>query len=358
MKKRVVVAMSGGVDSSTAAYLLLKQGYEVIGITLKLFDDNDTLSSGCCGIQGINDARGVCFKLSIPFYALNYVSEFEKSVINYFTKEYKNGRTPNPCIACNEKIKFESLLNKAKDLDADYLATGHYARIGYNSKNKRYILKKGKDRNKDQSYFLFSMPQKALKNTLFPLGDYTKDKVRGIAKKIGIKVYNKPESQEICFIPDDDYKNFLSNKDSGVMEPGPIVDKSGKVLGQHKGIAFYTLGQRKGLRIAYKHPLYVTRIDSAKNTIVIGEKADTLSHALIAKKVNWISENGFDKPIKVKAKIRYNHVASDATVVKAKNNSVKVEFKKPQGAIAPGQAVVFYNRDTVVGGATIHEVIR
>lgn len=345
--------MSGGVDSSTAAYLLLKQGYEVLGVSLKLFNNNGSMGSSCCGIQGINDARGVAFKLGIPFYALNYVKEFEEKVIDYFSNEYKNGRTPNPCIMCNKRIKFESLLKKAKNLEADYVATGHYARINYDKETKRYILTRGKDKEKDQSYFLFSIPQASLKYSLFPLGSYTKGEVRKLAKKIGIKVHSKPASQEICFIPNNNYKSFLTEKDSNITKPGPIINRKGKVLGQHKGIAFYTVGQRKGLRISHKRPLYVLTIDRRKNTIVVGEKEETYSKGLIATNVNWVSMDGIDNSLRVKAKIRYNHKPAAATVSKVDKSKVRVKFHKPQGSITPGQAVVFYRRNTVVGGGVI-----
>ena len=338
--------MSGGVDSSTAAYLLLKQGFEVIGVNLRLWGSRP------------NDAKAIASKLGIRFYTLDCEKEFKKKVVNYFSKEYRNGRTPNPCIICNKKIKFTSLLKKAKGLRAEYIATGHYAGIKYDKAKKRYLLKKGKDKDKDQSYFLFSLSQDALKHSLFPLADFTKNKVRKLAGKIGIKVHDKPASQEICFIPDNDYKGFLIREDPGVTKPGPIVNREGKILGEHKGIAFYTIGQRKGLRVPYKNALYVIAIEKRKNTIVVGEEVETYSGELIATGVNWILTDRINEPMRVKAKIRYNHKPSEAIVSKADKNRIKVEFIKPQKSITPGQAVVFYRRDTVIGGGRIDRVVQ
>lgn len=351
MKKRVVVAMSGGVDSSTTAAILVKQGYEVIGINMRLPNMGEASESGCCGIQGIDDARRVAQNLEIPFYALNYEKEFDDKVISYFCREYENGRTPNPCIICNEKLKFGSLLENAKSLGADYIATGHYARIEYDNSNKRYLLKKGKDIEKDQSYFLFSLSQEQLAHSLFPLGDYIKYEVRQLAKEFGLRVYNKPASQEICFIPDNDYCKYLRTqyKMNG-FKPGPIVDHSGKVLGKHTGIAFYTIGQRKGIG-AYSKPYYVISISKDKNIIVIGEEQELYKDMLVAKNVNWINEKKYETT--VKAKIRYKHQESEAVIYSMSNDMANVRFNKPQKAVAPGQAVVFYNDDIVVGGGWI-----
>ena len=355
MKKRVVVAMSGGVDSSVAAYLLLKQGFEVIGVTLKLFNSKAVDTGRCCGSKGVNDAREVAFKLGIPFYVLNYVSEFKKEVVDYFSLEYKNGRTPNPCIICNEKIKFGSLLKKAMALNAEYLATGHYARVAYNKTSRRYVIKKGKDKNKEQSYFLFSLPQRSLRHALFPLGGYRKPEVRKLAKRIGIKVHNKPASQEICFIPDNNYKNFLIKRDPKIDKPGAILNTKGQVLGRHKGICFYTIGQRKGLGVAHKKPLYVLAINKRKNTIVVGEVDEAYSKGLIAKDINWVGVNGVNKPIRAKVKIRYKQPSAMATLSRFDKNKVKIVFDKAQSSITPGQAAVFYKGDTVLGGGVIEK---
>lgn len=350
MKERVVVAMSGGVDSSTAACLLAKQGYEVIGISMKLPNTGEVSESGCCGILGIDDARKVAQRIGIPFYALNYEKEFESKVIDYFCREYVCGRTPNPCIICNETVKLGSLLNKAGSLGADYIATGHYARLVHNG--KRHLLKKGKDKKKDQSYFLFSLSQKQLKHIRFPLGDYTKEEVRKLAKKFGLKVHDKPASQEICFVSTN-YHEFLKTRiTANGFQSGLIVDTGGKVLGEHKGIAFYTIGQRKGIG-AHKKPLYVVEIDRENNTVIIGEEEKLFKSELEASGVNWSSLEEPSEPLKVKARIRYRHKEQGALVTPLGGGKVKVRFDKAQRAVTPGQAVVFYDGDTVIGGGWI-----
>lgn len=342
--------MSGGVDSSVAACLLVKANYEVIGISLKLF--STTKQEQCCGIHGVEDARAVCQKLGIPFYALNYKDKFQESVIKYFCSEYKAGRTPNPCVICNKIIKFGELLQKAKSLGADYIATGHYAKVGYSNVLRRYILKKGRDKKRDQSYFLFSLSQEQLKHALFPIGDYTKEEVRKLAKGLGLKVHDKPASQDVCFIQDSDYHKFLRKWLNNKCKSGLIVNNECKTVGKHQGIAFYTVGQRKGLGCHTK-PMYVIRINREKNVIVIGEEKELYQDALIAKNVNWIDRENLTKPLKVKAKIRYKHKESEAVVSPFNKGSVKVKFTKLQRAIAPGQAVVFYDRDKVIGGGWI-----
>jgi tRNA-specific 2-thiouridylase len=338
--------MSGGVDSSTAAFLLLKQGYEVIGVSMKLPYIGEVSNFGCCGIEGIEDARAVAQKLNIPFYVLNYEEEFEREVIEYFRDTYARGRTPNPCIVCNQRVKFGSLLKKAKSLGAEYLATGHYAQIEYNKVNKKYLLKKGKGR--EQSYFLFFLTQSQLSQILFPLGKYTKSEVRQLAKDAQLRVHAKPASQEICFIPEGNYRAFLRDK----LSPGVIINKEGKVLGKHQGIAFYTIGQRKRLG-AHKKPLYVVAIKQKENAIVVGDEGELYQDTLIAEEVNWIEEEEPRYPIKVKARIRYQHPESEAIVEPFGLKKVKVKFTHPQRAPAPGQAVVFYQNDTVVGGGWI-----
>ncbi len=361
--------MSGGVDSSIAACLLVKRNYEVIGVSLKLFDSgqqeefkkygldpfrNKFLTGlKCCGIQGIGDAKAVSQKLEIPFYALNYKDEFQEKVIQYFCSEYENGRTPNPCVICNEKIKFGSLLKKAKSLGAEYIATGHYAKTEYNNESRRYILKKGKDREKDQSYFLFSLLQEQMKHTLFPLGEYTKEEVRKLAKELGLKVHDKPASQDVCFVPDSDYHKFLRKRiNNDKCEPGAIINNKGEILGKHQGIPFYTVGQRKGVG-CHRKPMYVLRIDNKNNVVVVGEEKELYQDILIAKNLNWIDRENLKEPLKVKAKMRYRQRESEAVISPLEKGLVKVKFIKPQRAITPGQAIVFYNRDKVIGGGWI-----
>jgi len=360
MKKMVAVAMSGGVDSSVAAALLKDRGFEVIGITMQIRERSFDWG-GCCGIDSIEDAKRVAYKLEIPHYVLNFRDIFKEKVIADFCEEYKEGRTPNPCIRCNKYIKFDALAKKAKELSADYIATGHYARIQRTESrgqraDGRYALKKGLDAKKDQSYVLYTMTQKQLKHTLMPLGSFTKDRVREIAKEKDLSVANKPESQEICFIPDNNYGEFVKKCAPEEIKPGPIVNKEGKVIGEHRGIIFYTIGQRKGMGIADKDPLYVIAIDKKNNAIKAGKKEELYADELIASNVNFINIEKLETPIKVEAKIRYLHQPSQATVIPLNEDKVKVKFDSPQLAITPGQAVVFYNEEEVIGGGTINKI--
>ena len=348
---RVVVAMSGGVDSSVAAALLKQDGYEVIGCTMQLWPANEF---GCCGWGAVTDAKRVAYRLSIPHYVMNFREVFAQKVIAYFCHEYNLGRTPNPCIRCNQHIKFDVLLRRAKELDADFVATGHYARVEYDEKSGRYLLKRGIDLKKDQSYVLYALNQDQLSHTLLPLGHLTKEKVRHIAQELGLPVADKAESQEICFIPDDNYPKFLKEYMPGAAKPGPILDQQGNILGQHQGILFYTIGQRKGLGISAREPLYVVAIDRKNNALIVGSKKDIYQDELIATEVNWIAIEQPRQTIKAKAKIRYLHQGAEATVTPLMDgDKAHVKFKEPQMAITPGQAVVFYNRDCVIGGGTI-----
>lgn len=368
-KKRVVVAMSGGVDSSLAACLLKSEGFEVIGLTMKLIPivqagsdwrANDATPTGrslaragCCSYLDVGDARQVAQKLGLPHYVVDLTKEFETKVIKNFCKQYLAGYTPNPCIRCNQYIKFGLLLKKARQLGADYIATGHYARIEYCPKSRRYLLKKGLDRDNDQSYVLFTMTQEQLRSSLFPLGGLTKQKVRKLAFKFGLPVYAKDESQEICFITDNDYKRFLKVRYEHRIRPGRIVHLDGQVLGRHEGISFYTIGQRKGLGIAAGVPLYVVAINRHKNTIVVAGKKDLLRRELTACQTNWIGLSDLTRPLKLKAKIRYNHRGASAWVSPLDKRRVRVRFSQAQPAVTPGQAVVFYDGDIVAGGAWI-----
>lgn len=356
MKQRIVVAMSGGVDSSVAAALLKDEGYEVIGITMQLWPKEDCGAHGdksCCSLEGIRDARYVAEKLGIPFYVVDFHKEFKKSVIDYFVLQYSKGLTPNPCIVCNEKIKFGVLMDKAKELGADLVATGHYTISFYDQKLNRFILKESVDKSKDQSYVLFGLSQKQLSHVRFPIGEFTKDKVRNIARDLKLEfVHSKKDSQEICFV-EDDYNKYLTKKAKIKITPGPILDKNGEVLGKHKGTPFYTIGQRHGLGIAHKEPLYVIMIDVAKNIITVGTKKDVFKKELVADNLNWVL---FDKPndnFRAKAKIRYKHKKADATISVIGKDTVKVTFDEPQEAPTPGQAVVFYDEEIVVGGGWI-----
>ncbi|MFC1699673.1 tRNA 2-thiouridine(34) synthase MnmA [Candidatus Omnitrophota bacterium] len=350
-KKRVVVAMSGGVDSSVAAALLLDQGFEVIGVTMQIWPRQDT--GGCCGAASAADARKAADQLGIPHYVLNFRAIFERKVIADFCAEYKQGRTPNPCIRCNQYIKFEHLLKKAKQLDADFIATGHYARIEFDQNRKRYLLKKGNDTSKDQSYVLYTMTQQQLQSTILPLGELAKAKVRALAKQKQLAVADKPESQEICFIPDDDYAGFLKQRFPKVFKPGPIVNGAGETIGQHQGIIHYTIGQRKGIGIADKQALYVTSINKEENSIVVGKKEQAFRQELLAEDLNLIALGELNGSFKAGVQVRYKHPPAAATIFPQDQGRVLIKFAQPQFAVTPGQAAVFYQDDLVVGGGTI-----
>ncbi|NLG88589.1 MAG: tRNA 2-thiouridine(34) synthase MnmA [Clostridiaceae bacterium] len=358
MKKKVMVGMSGGVDSSVAAAILLKEGYDVIGVTLKLQPDTENESWSevtCCSLAAVEDARRVASRLGIPYYVLNFQDIFESCVIEYFVSEYGKGRTPNPCIACNRYIKFDALLKKAESMGIDYVATGHYARIEYDEQRGRYLLKKSVTGKKDQSYVLYNLTQYQLQRTLMPIGRYDKDTVRKIAKELGFEVANKPDSQEICFIPDNNYAAFVSNRLSRPAARGKFVDIHGNVLGEHKGLIHYTVGQRKGLGLSLGKPVYVIRIDAENNTVVLGEEKDVYSASLTAYDLNWIAIDFLDKPLRVKAKIRYSANEAEAVIAPIEGGRVRVDFDKPQRAVTPGQSVVFYDGDIVVGGGIIEK---
>jgi tRNA-specific 2-thiouridylase len=360
MKKRVVVAMSGGVDSSVAAALLLSEGYNVMGVSMRIWSDEDCekeSSRSCCSRDDIEDARRVAEKLKIPFYVLNFKDVFEREVIDYFCREYLKGFTPNPCIICNEKIKFGVLLRKARELEADFVATGHYCRLMYDKRRKRFRLFEGYDKKKDQSYCLFSLRQEQLSSILLPLGKYSKKKVREIAKEFNLKVSDKLDSQEICFVRNNDYRNLLQQRSKEKIKPGLIVDMEGKILGEHKGICFFTVGQRKGLGVAGSEPRYVVSIDRKRNLVVVGGEEDVKRREFIARRLNWIGIKGINgKRQKVEAKIRYGQAKTEAIVEDAGKGRVRVKFLKPQSAIAPGQAAVFYQGEEVIGGGWITKV--
>ena len=358
MSKRVMIGMSGGVDSSVAAYLLKEQGYEVIGVTMKLWQDDEEYDlieneGGCCSLEAVEDARHVAEKLGIPFYVLNFKDVFREKVIDYFIDEYLQGRTPNPCIACNKHIKFDDLYRRARELGCDYVATGHYAKIEKDEETGRYLLVKSVTDKKDQTYALYNMTQEQLEHTLLPIGYYEKDKVREMAKELGLDVHNKPDSQEICFVKDNDYANYVKRHAKKDIKEGNFVDTKGNILGKHKGIVFYTIGQRKGLGVAFGKPMFVLDIDPNTNNVILGSNDDLFSKELIAKDVNLIKIDEITEPIRVEAKIRYSAKSAAATVYNNGKNSVRIVFDEPQRAITKGQSVVMYDGDVVVGGGII-----
>lgn len=350
--------MSGGVDSSVAAYLLKEQGYDVIGVTMQIWQEDkeyEEREGGCCSLSAVNDARRVADKIGIPFYVLNFRDSFKKNVIDYFIDEYMEGKTPNPCIACNKYLKFDELLKKAQGIGADYIATGHYAKI--EEHNGRYILVKSDDDKKDQTYALYNMTQEQLAHTLMPCGEYTKDRIREIAKEIGLDVHNKKDSEEICFISDNNHGKYISEAMPGKVKQGNFVDKDGNILGKHKGIVYYTIGQRKGLGLAMGRPVFVTDINPLTNEVVVGAEEDIFKTDLICKDINFIAFDNLDKSLELKAKIRYSAKPATATITPLENGKVRVSFKEKQRAITKGQSVVFYLDDLVVGGGIIESLV-
>jgi tRNA-specific 2-thiouridylase len=369
-RQRVVCGMSGGVDSSATAALLLEQGYDVIGITLKLWPQDcvNRAEDKCCGPQAVTDARSVCDKLDIPYYLIDEAAEFQKHVIQYFADEYKAGRTPNPCVMCNQNLKFGRLIDRADQLGADFIATGHFARIeraltpslshpmgegGRRPGEGRYLLKRGRDSRKDQSYFLFSLRQDQLARAIFPLGEKTKSDTREVARHCNLKTADKEESMEICFVPDNNYGGFLQSANLVQKHRGEIADVHGHVLGHHDGIEFYTIGQRKGLGITTSKPVYVVELDAENNRVVVGDESALDRDEFTADRCNWHPFDKLTEPIEVTTKIRYNHPGTPATLTPLENNRVKVKLHSPQRAITPGQAAVFYQDDLVVGGGWI-----
>jgi tRNA-uridine 2-sulfurtransferase len=354
-KTRVVVGMSGGVDSSAAAALLLEQGYDVVGITLKLWPQDcvSRAEDKCCGPQAVADARSVSHKLGIPYYLVDEAEDFQKQVIHYFAEEYKAGRTPNPCVMCNEKLKFGTLINRARQLGAEYIATGHFARVEKRAGDGRVLLRRGRDPRKDQSYFLFSLRQDQLARSLFPLGELTKTDTRSVARQNSLKTADKEESMEICFVPDKDYGRFLQQAKLVEKHRGEIVNLQGQVLGHHDGIEFYTIGQRKGLGISSPKPLYVIDLDPARNRVIVGDDSALDRDEFVVERCNWIPFDTPPESIEVTAKIRYNHPGTPATVRPQAGGGAAVKLHTAQRAITPGQACVFYQDDLVVGGGWI-----
>lgn len=352
--KKVMIGMSGGVDSSVAAFLLQKESFEVIGATMKLYNNEDidfVSEKTCCSLDDVLDAKSVCARLGIRHYTLNMTDDFKKEVIERFISAYQNGFTPNPCIDCNRYMKFSKMLHKAQELDIDYVATGHYARI--EKQGDRYILKKAVDLSKDQSYVLYSLTQEQLKVTKFPLGNYTKQQVREIAEENGFVNARKHESQDICFVPDGDYSKFIEYYTGKTYPCGDFVDMNGKRLGEHKGIIRYTIGQRRGLGLALPASMYVVEKDVDNNKVILGFNDDLFKKEVNVKNISFTACDGLDKPERLCAKIRYNQKEQPATVTQTDEKHFTIVFDEPQRAITKGQAAVLYDGDTVVGGGTI-----
>jgi tRNA-specific 2-thiouridylase len=355
-KKTVVVGMSGGVDSSVAAYILKNEGYNVIGVTMQIWQDDyneqERAGEGCCGISAVDDARRVAGQIGIPHYVMNFKKEFKERVIDYFLDEYAHGRTPNPCIACNRYVKWEALLDRSLEIGADYIATGHYARI-QRLPNGRYAVRNSVTARKDQTYALYNLTQDQLKRTIMPIGAYTKDETRKIAQEAGLMVAHKPDSQDICFVPDNNYAKFIEEHTEKKSCPGNFVDKNGNVLGTHRGITHYTIGQRKGLNLPMGHPVFVTQIRPDTNEVVIGDNEDVFTDRLIAGNINYMSIEDFEGEYRTFAKIRYNHSGAPCVLHKQNDGRVECIFDEPVRAVTPGQAVVFYDGEYVMGGGTI-----
>ncbi len=352
--KKAMIAMSGGVDSSVAAWLMKRDGYDCMGVTMRLFAGEDSCERKghtCCSLDDVEDARSVARQLGIPYFVFNFTEDFGTQIMDRFVCAYENGFTPNPCIDCNRYMKFEKLMKRAKELDYDYVVTGHYARI--EEQDGKFLLKKAIDEKKDQSYVLYSLTQEQLAHTLFPLGGMTKPQIREMAEEQGLINARKHDSQDICFVPDGDYAGFIERYTGKSFEPGNFVDQDGHVLGQHKGIICYTIGQRKGLGIAFGYPVFVTEIRPETNEVVLGSDKDVYTNRLYANQLNFMALSDIEEPVRLKAKIRYSHAGSCCTVRRTGADEICCEFEEPVRAVTPGQAVVLYDGDYVAGGGVI-----
>lgn len=358
MKKKVVVGMSGGVDSSVAAWLLKEQGYDVVGVTMQIWQDEEEEAlqenGGCCGLSAVEDARRVAEQIGIPYYVMNFKDVFREKVMDYFAEAYLKGKTPNPCIACNRFVKWEALLKRSLEIGADYIATGHYARVE-KLPNGRYAICNSVTAQKDQTYALYNLTQEQLAHTLMPVGEYTKDEIRRMASEAGLPVAHKPDSQDICFVPDGDYAAFIRKHTHKNVPEGNFVTEDGKILGRHKGIIHYTVGQRKGLGIALGQRAFVTAIRPASNEVVIGDRKAASSVMLTADHINFMAEADLKQERRVWAKIRYNHRGGFCTVKRTAPDEIRCVFEEPQHAITPGQAVVLYENGYVLGGGIIKD---
>lgn len=369
-KKKIIIGMSGGVDSSVAAGLLIEQGFELIGITIKTYNYDDVGGTtegdkSCCSLEGINDARIIANQFNFPHYVLDFTEVFGKNIIDNFIDEYMHGRTPNPCVVCNRKIKWEELIKKGMQLGADFISMGHYAKVNFDNSSGRYFISKGKDLNKDQSYMLWNLSQSSLSKTIFPIGDLTKDETRKIAERMNLKTAHKGESFEICFITDNNYERFLKHKNPDLEKKVAHgkTEMNGRIIGEHSGFPFYTIGQRKGIGVALPKPVYVTEINYKENKIVIGKEEDLLATTLFASQLNLQKYDSLKDGKFLDTKIRYKDLAATALVTQIDgtgdgNGKIKIEFKTPKRSITPGQSVVFYEGDDLVGGAIIDEILK